>query len=114
LVSNLSGGNRQKVCLAKGLAINPDILIIDEPTVGIDVNTKAEIHELIWRLSQDGVSIIVITSDLPELIQLVDRIIVFRDGEIVGDMENDQDYEVQSNLVMNLILQETKKEEIKN
>jgi len=114
LVSNLSGGNRQKICLAKGLATNPDILIIDEPTVGIDVNTKAEIHELIWKLSQEGVSIIVITSDLPELIQLVDRIIVFRDGEIAGDMENDQDYEIQSNLVMNLILQETKKSENKN
>ncbi len=107
LVSTLSGGNRQKVSIAKGLAANPDVLIMDEPTVGIDVKTKAEIHELIWDLAQRGMSIIMVSSDMPEIIQLADRIIVFRDGQISGELQNTKEYEPMSKRIMALILGET-------
>ena len=87
LVKNLSGGNQQKVSIAKWLSAECDILIIDEPTVGVDVGAKAQIHELIWRLaSEQGKSIILITSDMPELITLARRILVFRDRHIVGEI----------------------------
>ncbi len=104
VVSSLSGGNQQKVCIAKCLVTEPEIIIADEPTVGIDVKTKAEIHKLIYELSQQGKSIIFISSDLPELIQIAERIQVFRDGEIVGEIENDKDYDSTSTKVMNTIL----------
>ena len=104
LVSNLSGGNKQKICIAKGLAKDPEILIIDEPTVGIDVKTKAEIHDLIWNLSKQGVSIIIITSDLQELIQIADRIIVFKEGRITGEIENTKDYIDESKNIMKFII----------
>ncbi len=104
LVANLSGGNRQKVSIAKGLAAEPEILIMDEPTVGIDVKTKAEIHELIWNLAQQRMSIIVISSDMPEMIRLADRIVVFRDGKIAGEMSNTKDYDVMSKSIMGLIV----------
>jgi ribose transport system ATP-binding protein len=106
LVNNLSGGNRQKVSIAKGLAVSPEILIIDEPTVGIDVLTKSEIHDLIWELSQKMMSIIVISSDMPEIIQLADRILVFREGGILGEIQNNKDYETMSNKIMTLIVSE--------
>ena len=67
LVRNLSGGNQQKVSLGKGLAVEPDILIIDEPTVGIDIKTKSEIHKLMHGLTKKGKSVICITSDMPEI-----------------------------------------------
>lgn len=102
-VASLSGGNQQKICIAKGLATSPKVLIIDEPTVGIDVNTKAEIHKLIYELADGGMSIIVISSDLPELIFLADRILVFRDNEINGELENNKDYQKMSNKVMSKI-----------
>ena len=102
--ASLSGGNQQKICIAKGLCVNPDIMIIDEPTVGIDVNTKSEIHKLIYKLSEKGISIIVISSDMGELVQLVDRIIVFKDNEIKGELDNVKDYEQMSTKVMGKIL----------
>lgn len=104
VVSSLSGGNQQKICIAKCLVTDPEIIIIDEPTVGIDVGTKAEIHKLIYSLSQEGKSIILISSDLPELIQLADRIQVFSEGEIVGELENIKDYDIVSNKVMDIML----------
>lgn len=103
-VVNLSGGNQQKVCIAKGLATAPEIIIIDEPTVGIDVNTKTEIHKLIYKLSQQGMSIIIISSDLPELLLLADRVMVFKDNEIRGELDNVKDYQSMSNKVMSKIL----------
>lgn len=103
-VASLSGGNQQKVCIAKGLVTQPEIIIIDEPTVGIDVNTKAEIHKLIYNLAIEGMSIILISSDLPELILLADRIAVFRDGMICGELENQKEYEQMSNQIMTSIL----------
>jgi ribose transport system ATP-binding protein len=103
LAGNLSGGNQQKVSLAKWLAAQTEILIIDEPTVGIDVRTKAAFHELIWQLAADGLAIVLITSDLPEMVTLADRIAVMRDFRIVGQVDNDHDYERASRAVIGLI-----------
>jgi len=99
-VGNLSGGNQQKVSVAKWLASKPEILIIDEPTVGIDVKTKYELHRLIWDLANDGMSIILISSDMPEMVRLADRILVFRANRIVGDLPNDRDYDSMSRRIM--------------
>ena len=81
---DLSGGNQQKVVIAKGLATNPDILILDEPTRGIDVGSKAEIYEIMNDLVEKGVSIIMISSELPELMNMSDRIVIMREGRITG------------------------------
>lgn len=86
LVRNLSGGNQQKVVLAKWMATKSDIIIIDEPTRGIDVGAKSEIYELMDRLAMQGKSIIMISSELPELIGMSDRAIVMHEGEIVGEV----------------------------
>jgi len=83
---DLSGGNQQKVVIAKGLATKPDILILDEPTRGIDVGSKAEIYEIMGDLAEQGVSIIMISSELPELLNMSDRIIVMREGVITGEL----------------------------
>ncbi len=103
-VRNLSGGNQQKVNLGKGLAVSPEIMIIDEPTVGIDIKTKAEIHRLMYQLTEEGKSVICITSDMPELIQISDRIIVFKDGMIVGELNNSKSYDEMSKKIMSLIM----------
>ena len=81
LVSNLSGGNQQKVVLARWLARAPRVLILDEPTRGIDVGAKAEIYRLIAQLAASGIAILVISSELPELIGLSDRILVMAAGK---------------------------------
>ncbi|HEX2129212.1 MAG TPA: sugar ABC transporter ATP-binding protein [Solirubrobacterales bacterium] len=83
----LSGGNQQKVVLAKWLATEPRLLIFDEPTRGIDVGAKAGIHDLIRGLANEGVAVILISSELPEVIGMSDRIIVMRQGEIAGEVE---------------------------
>jgi ribose transport system ATP-binding protein len=103
-VRNLSGGNQQKVSLGKGLAVEPEILIIDEPTVGIDIKTKSEIHKLMFNLTQSGKSVICITSDMPEIVQIADRIIVFKEGRIVGELNNTKAYDEMSKEIMNLIV----------
>lgn len=105
IVRNLSGGNQQKVALSKGLAIEPDILIIDEPTVGIDVKTKSEIHRIMYDLTTKGKSVICITSDMMEIVQIADRIIVFKDGKIAGELVNNKDYDKMSKEIMNLIME---------
>jgi ribose transport system ATP-binding protein len=103
-VGNLSGGNQQKVSVAKWLAARPEILIIDEPTVGIDVGTKYELHQLIWKLAEEGMSIILISSDMPEIVRLADRILVFRANRIVADLPNDRDYDGMSHAIMSRIV----------
>jgi ABC-type sugar transport system ATPase subunit len=85
LVRNLSGGNQQKVVLAKWLALRPRVLILDEPTRGIDVGAKAEIHTLMNQLAKDGVGILMISSDLPEVLGVSDRILVMHEGAIAGE-----------------------------
>jgi putative multiple sugar transport system ATP-binding protein len=86
LALNLSGGNQQKVVLSKWLFANPDILILDEPTRGIDVGAKYEIYSIINQLASEGKGIILISSELPEILGVCDRIYVMRDGKIVGEM----------------------------
>jgi ABC-type sugar transport system ATPase subunit len=85
-VINLSGGNQQKVVLAKWLLTHPQVLIVDEPTHGIDVGAKYEIYELIKTMAAEGKAILIISSDLPELIGLCDRILVIREGSIAGEV----------------------------
>ncbi len=103
LVGNLSGGNQQKVSLAKWLAAGVEILIVDEPTVGIDVRTKAYFHELILGLAAQGKAVLVISSDMPEIIMLADRIVVLDDFRIAGDVANDRDYDRMSHAIMERI-----------
>jgi len=83
-VENLSGGNRQKVVLARWLFAKSRLLIFDEPTVGIDVGVKFEIYNLLNQLAKDGIGVIVISSDLPEVLGISDRIVVMHDGRIAG------------------------------
>ncbi|WP_199616183.1 sugar ABC transporter ATP-binding protein [Paenibacillus alkalitolerans] len=85
-IVNLSGGNQQKVLLAKWLLNNPDILILDEPTRGIDVGAKSEIHKLMSRLAQTGKAIIMISSELPEILGMSDRIVVMHEGAKKGEL----------------------------
>ncbi|HZC70143.1 MAG TPA: sugar ABC transporter ATP-binding protein [Jatrophihabitans sp.] len=103
LAGQLSGGNQQKVSLSKWLAADCDILIIDEPTVGIDVRTKAAFHELIVGLADSGIAILLISSDLPEMIALADRVAVMSDYRIVGELSNDHRYETASQLIIRMI-----------
>jgi rhamnose transport system ATP-binding protein len=85
-VNELSGGNQQKVVLAKWLATEPKVLIFDEPTRGVDVGAKAEIHKLIADLARQGLGMLVISSDLPEILALSDRILVIREGRLAGEL----------------------------
>ena len=85
-IQYLSGGNQQKVILAKWININPSILILDEPTRGIDVGAKAEIYQLMRLLAKQGTAILMISSELPEIIGMSDRILVMHDGRIMGEL----------------------------
>ncbi|MFV0352586.1 MAG: sugar ABC transporter ATP-binding protein [Oscillospiraceae bacterium] len=89
-VGNLSGGNQQKVLLSMWLAANPDIILIDEPTRGIDVGAKAEIHMLLRRLVGEGKGIIMVSSEMTELMASCDRILVFYEGKITGELANSE------------------------
>lgn len=90
LVGSLSGGNQQKVMIGKWLLCHPRILILDEPTRGIDVGSKAEIHQLLRQLASQGIGIIVISSELPEIVGLSDRIVVIYDGSVVSTLAGEQ------------------------
>ncbi|MXY33921.1 MAG: sugar ABC transporter ATP-binding protein [Boseongicola sp. SB0664_bin_43] len=83
-VETLSGGNQQKVVLAKWLSVEPKVILLDEPTRGVDVGAKAEIHKLVRKLAQDGAAVLAISSELPELLTVSDRIAVMAQGRIVG------------------------------
>ncbi|HSX73615.1 MAG TPA: ATP-binding cassette domain-containing protein, partial [Shinella sp.] len=85
-VSSLSGGNQQKVAIAKQLAVNPKVILMDEPTRGIDVGAKTEIHRLLRELARAGIGIVVISSEMPELLGLCDRVLVVREGRIAGEL----------------------------
>jgi rhamnose transport system ATP-binding protein len=88
--TSLSGGNQQKVVLAKWLARNPKLLIVDEPTRGIDIGTKAEVHRLLDELAEQGVAVLMISSELPEVLRVADRILVMREGQLVAEFEHAQ------------------------
>lgn len=98
-VKNLSGGNQQKVVLAKSLAVNPQILIFDEPTRGIDVGAKQEIYHLMNNLADQGKAIIMVSSDLEELLGMSDRIGVLYEGNYAGELEK---HEFDSKVVIGL------------
>lgn len=85
LTSKLSGGNQQRVVLSKWLATNPKILMVDEPTNGIDVGAKTEIHQILRNLSESGIAVIVISSELPEILAITDRVIIMRRGRITAE-----------------------------
>ena len=88
-VNNLSGGNQQKVVLGKWLMTHPKVLFLDEPTRGIDVGAKAEIHALMAKLAQEGVAIVFVSSELPEILGMSDRVLVLHEGKITGEFIND-------------------------
>jgi ABC-type sugar transport system ATPase subunit len=90
LVGNLSGGNQQKVVLARWLALRPKVLIVDEPTRGIDVGAKVEVHNLLFEMAKAGIAVIVISSELPEILALADRIVTMREGRVTGEVMRSQ------------------------
>ena len=89
-VDKLSGGNQQKVVLAKWLATEPRVLIVDEPTRGIDVGTKAEVHKLLSQKAQQGMAVIMVSSELPEVMGMADRVFVMREGQHRGTLERSE------------------------
>ena len=96
-ITSLSGGNQQKVCLAKCLALSPKILLLDEPTRGIDIGAKIDVYKLMYDLSLKGISMIVVSSELPELINICDRFVVIADGKVKGVIDKS---EVTENKIM--------------
>ena len=107
VVGSLSGGNQQKVVLSKWILSRPDILILDEPTRGIDVGAKYEIYEIINDLARQGKAVIFISSEMPELLGVCDRIYVLNQGEIAGELGRE---EFSQELIMKMILSHTRKE----
>lgn len=85
----LSGGNQQKVILARCMALNPKVLIVDEPTRGIDVGAKSEVHQVLFDMAKQGVAVLVISSDLPEIMAISDRIITLSEGRVTGEIHGD-------------------------
>jgi inositol transport system ATP-binding protein len=86
-VGTLSGGNQQKILLARCMALHPKVLIVDEPTRGIDIGAKAEVHQLLFEMAESGIAMIIISSEMPEVLALSDRIVVFREGCISGTLD---------------------------
>ncbi len=105
LIEELSGGNQQKVVLAKWLGTKPEVLVLDEPTRGIDVNSKKQIYELIFTLAKIGMAIVVVSSELIELLGICDRIVVMREGQVMTHLENQQltDEEVMKHMMGSVI-----------
>jgi inositol transport system ATP-binding protein len=90
LIANLSGGNQQKVVLARWLALRPKVLIVDEPTRGIDVGAKVEVHNLLYDMARSGIAVIAISSELPEVLAISDRIVTMREGRVTGEIGRDE------------------------
>jgi len=103
-LENLSGGNQQKVCISKWLSTKPRVLIVDEPTLGIDVRTKSDIHHLLRNLANQGVAIIMVSSEMEELLTHSDRIMVMNQGHVLGTFFND---ELDQEKIMALIMKES-------
>lgn len=89
-IGSLSGGNQQKAIIARWLLSGPKVLILDEPTRGVDVGSKSEIHRLISRLAARGLAVIMVSSEMPEILGMSDRVIVIRDGEIAGEFSREE------------------------
>ena len=88
--STLSGGNQQKLVLGKWLAAEPRVLILDEPTRGVDIGAKDQVHQLIRKLAGQGLATLIISSELPELLSLCDRLLVIREGTLVAEVNGDR------------------------
>jgi ribose transport system ATP-binding protein len=86
IVMNLSGGNQQKVVLAKWLAVDPDVMIMCEPTRGIDVGAKAEIYRLIGEMARNGKAVLLISSEIPEIVGMSDKVVVMHSGRVAGEL----------------------------
>ena len=89
-MSSLSGGNQQKVSLAKWIAADCRCIVLDEPTRGVDVGAKVEIYELIAQIAEQGVAVIMISSEMPEIIGLCDRVVVMRQGKVTGEFSKEE------------------------
>ena len=89
LIASLSGGNQQKVTLARWLALRPKVLIVDEPTRGIDIGAKVEVHNLLFEMAEAGIAIVAISSELPEVLAISDRIITMREGRVTGEIKRE-------------------------
>jgi len=89
-VAELSGGNQQKVVLSKWLLTRPRVIILDEPTRGIDVGAKAEVHRLMGELASQGIAVLMISSELPEVLAMSDRVLVMREGHLVASLDKNQ------------------------
>ena len=89
----MSGGNQQKVVLAKWLSLNPDLLLLDEPTAGVDIGAKVEIVEMIRQYADSGKAVIVVSSEIHELMAMCDRIMVMHKGRITKEIQNSKDLE---------------------
>jgi ribose transport system ATP-binding protein len=89
-VGDLSGGNQQKVLLARWLCLNPRLLLLDEPTRGIDVGAKAEVQALVDELAKSGLAVVLISSDVEELVEGADRVVVLRAGAVTGELSGDE------------------------
>jgi ribose transport system ATP-binding protein len=96
----LSGGNQQKLLLARWLEINPKVLMLDEPTRGVDVGAKAEIYGLIHQLVEKGMAVLFISSELPEIVGICDRVLVMREGEITGQVGGDTGIDITQQNIM--------------
>ncbi len=92
-ISLLSGGNQQKVVIAKWLSLNPDLLLLDEPTAGVDIGAKVEIVEMIRQYADSGKSVIVVSSEIIELMAMCDRILIMHKGRITKEIQNSKDLE---------------------
>ena len=101
LMKNLSGGNQQKVLLARWLITEPKLLILDEPTRGIDIGAKAQIQQLVAELARDGMSVVFISAELEEVLRLSHKVVVLRDRVVVAELENTGD--VDADLIMTAI-----------
>ena len=104
-VGDLSGGNQQKVLISRWLLTDPEIIILDEPTRGIDVGSKGEIHKIISLLAAQGKAVIVVSSEIPEILSLADRIIIMHEGYTIGELDHK---EANSEKIMEIILQNQK------
>jgi ribose transport system ATP-binding protein len=102
VAGGLSGGNQQKLLLARWLEIQPKVLLLDEPTRGVDVAAKAEIYALIQRLVEKGMAVLFISSELPEVVGVCDRVLVMREGEISGEVGGDTGIEITQQNIMKL------------
>src|SRR6218665_4225063 len=104
VISELSGGNQQKIGVAKWLGAEADILVCDEPTVGIDIGAKAQMPRLIWDLAASGKTVLIISSALREVVQLADRVLVMANNRICADLPNNGQYEGMSRQIMRVIV----------